>query len=137
MSEPDLEAFIDQYELSPGVSPGFEHFGGWFKMKLKKAAKWAKKKAKNVAKGLAKRAFRWAMMKLKRYMKSWLKKVVRYAIRKIPKNIARWWSFSDTGLGPNLTAEAKSFRPLGQQFWNPGTLFGGETTWSTRWFAMA
>ena len=81
MTEADIEAFIDSYQPTRELSPNFENFGGWFKKKLKKAAKWAKKKAK----GLAAKAFKAALKKIKGYLKPLLKKILTFAIGKLPK----------------------------------------------------
>ncbi len=77
----EIEALIDSYQPTRELSPNFENFGGWFKKKLKKAAKWAKKKGK----ALAARAFRAAAKKMRRYLKPLLKKILTFAIGKLPK----------------------------------------------------
>lgn len=91
MSEAEIDDIIDRFQFSQQLSPSFEYFGGWFKKKLKKAAKWAKGKvrkgvnwAKAKAKALASKAFAFALRKLRMYMKPWLNKIVSFAINKLP-----------------------------------------------------
>jgi len=81
MTDAEVDTFIDSFHPTRELSPNFENFGGWFKKKIKKAAKWAKKKAK----GLAAKAFKGALKKMKGYLKPLLKKILTFAIGKLPK----------------------------------------------------
>jgi hypothetical protein len=80
MNEVEIDAFIEQYKPNLELSPGFENLFGWVKKKIKKGVKWAKKKAKGLAKKLAMAALK----KLKRYAKPWVKKIIKFAINKLP-----------------------------------------------------
>ncbi len=102
MSEAEIEALIDSYEPTRELSPNFENFGGWFKKKIKKAAKWAKKKGK----ALAAKAFRGALNKLKRYLKPLLKKILTFAIGKLPKKYQGMANILRKKLGYEIEEEA-------------------------------
>jgi hypothetical protein len=81
ITEVEIDAFIESYQPTRELSPNFENFWGWAKKKLKKAARWAKKKAK----ALAKKAFLFALKRLKRYIRPWVKNLITFAINKLPK----------------------------------------------------
>jgi len=102
MTEAEIEVFIDSYQPTRELSPNFENFGGWFKKKLKKAAKWAKKKAK----GLAAKAFKGALKKLKGYLKPLLKKILTFAIGKLPKKYQSLANLLRKKLGYEIDEEA-------------------------------
>lgn len=102
MSEAEIEALIDSYQPTRELSPNFENFGGWFKKKLKKAAKWANKKGK----ALAAKAFRGALKKLKRYLKPLLKKILTFAIGKLPKKYQGMANMLRKKLGYEIEEEA-------------------------------